>query len=231
MDAPEGAQIGPKHRASPLAGVAMDLAAAIPVIIPRPLVPAMANSGMGAIAAPIALPFIGIQLRADGWDIVRDQGSAGACIGMVADPQALLARVPRHHPDDGREIVGVGAVAFPLVGTSPGWISRIRMGRALFPPRCGTARQPRRPCPSSRRSGQSRSDGPESAAVAYGAVCVAAPTRAPGGPSVRPWQFRGAGVPAWLVVAAFFEDRPRQQRVIAITSTTAIGRKVALLPE
>jgi len=30
---------------------------------------------------------------------------------------------------------------------------------------------------------------------------------------------------------SLFEDRPRQQRVIAITRTTAIGRKVALLPE
>jgi hypothetical protein len=207
MDPAEGTQGGPKGRAGPCTGVAVHLAAAIAIIIPRPLVHAVANGGMGWMVAPIALPVVGIQPRADGWDRLREQGSAGACIGMVAAPQALLARVPRHHTDDGRAIVSVGAMPFSLVGTSPGWIRGSRLGRALFPPRCGTARRPRRLCPSSRRSVRSRSEGPEDAAVAYGAVCVSAPTRAPGGPSVLPWPSRVAVVPAWPGVAECFRRR------------------------
>jgi len=66
MDPPEGTQGGPKCRAGAFTGVAMHFAAAIPVIIPRPLVHAVAHGGMGSMATPIALPFIGLQLCADG---------------------------------------------------------------------------------------------------------------------------------------------------------------------
>jgi len=54
------------------------------------------------------------------------QGRAGACLGMGADSTALLARVPRHHTDDGWAGVGKGAGALPRVGTSPGESSEIR---------------------------------------------------------------------------------------------------------
>jgi hypothetical protein len=61
VDAPEGPQVGPERRARSLAGVTMDLALAIPVVIPRPFVPTMAHSSMGRMAATIARPFTGIQ--------------------------------------------------------------------------------------------------------------------------------------------------------------------------
>jgi hypothetical protein len=64
VDAPESAQLRPERRARPLAGVAMDLALAITIIIPRPFVHTVANRGMGRMAATIALPFVGIKQSA-----------------------------------------------------------------------------------------------------------------------------------------------------------------------
>jgi len=45
VDAPEGTQVGPERCARDLAGVAIDLTSASPIIIPRPLVHAMADGG------------------------------------------------------------------------------------------------------------------------------------------------------------------------------------------
>ena len=207
MDPPEGTQVGPERRARPLTGVAVDLASAIAIIIPRPLVHAVADRGMGRMAAPIALPFVGIELRAASRHVLRDQGTARARVRMVADPEALLARVPRDDTDDGRTIVGVGAVPFALIGAPAGRIRGVAMGRAFFPPRSGTVRRPQRPCRSSHRSVRSRSGWLGCAAAGYGAVCVTAPTRAPGVPWARPWQCRAATAPGSLG-AAGFSQRP-----------------------
>jgi hypothetical protein len=95
-------------------------------------------------------------------------------------------------------------VPLVLVGAPPGWICRVKVRRAFFPPRFGTARRPQRPYHASPRSGRSRSGGLEYAASGYGAVSVTAPTRGPGGLSARPWQSRGVAAPALLVVAASF---------------------------
>ena len=35
---------------------------------------------------------------------------------MVADPEPVLARLPRHHTDDGGPAIDIGAVPFSLVG-------------------------------------------------------------------------------------------------------------------
>jgi len=88
--------------------------------------------------------------------------------------------------------VGVGPVSPVLIGAPPGWVCRVKVRRALFPPRCGTVRRPHRRCRSSPRSAQWRSGGPGGAAVGYGAVSVTAPARA------RLWPSRGAAAPRWL---------------------------------
>jgi hypothetical protein len=56
----EGAQIGAECRAGPFAGVAVDLASAITIIIPGLLAHPMAHTGVGGMAAVIALPFVGV---------------------------------------------------------------------------------------------------------------------------------------------------------------------------
>jgi hypothetical protein len=133
MNAPKTTQIGPERRASPRACIAVDLAEAISIRIPRLLVHTMTDSGMRCIALPIALPLVGIEPRAAGGDVLCNQCRAGMPIGMVAHPEALLTCVPRIDADNGGAVVGVGPMPSRLIGTPTGQIIRVRMGRAFFP--------------------------------------------------------------------------------------------------
>ena len=83
MNAPKGTQVGAERRAYSLAGVAVDFAAAIPIIIPCPLVHAMADGGMRRMAATIALPFIGEQDRTVPWHILGSQAVAGTPLAII----------------------------------------------------------------------------------------------------------------------------------------------------
>jgi hypothetical protein len=148
MDPAEGAQVGTKRLPGPFTGGAVHLTSAISIIIRRPLVHAVADGGMERMATPIALPRVGREQRAARWDVLRDQCRAGTGVCMVADPEPVLAHVPRDHTDDGWGIVGIGPMPAPFIGAPPGRIGGVRMRRACFPPRRGTARRPRRPCQS-----------------------------------------------------------------------------------
>ena len=148
MNAPKTTQIGPERGTRPLTAIAVDLAAAIAIIIPRPFVPPMPDRGMRGMAPPVALPLVGIELGAVRGNVLRDQGRAGTPISMVANPEALLTGVPRDDTDDGWTIIGVGPVPSPLIGPPTRRIIRVRMGRAFFPRRFGTARRPPKPCPA-----------------------------------------------------------------------------------
>jgi hypothetical protein len=78
MDPMEGTQIGPKHRAGTCTGTDVHFMSALFVIIARPLVPAVVDSGMARMVPPIGLPLIGRELRAACRKVLRDQGCAGA---------------------------------------------------------------------------------------------------------------------------------------------------------
>ena len=126
MDSTEGARRGPKRCARrPLADVAVHLTLAISIIIPRPLVHAVADSRVVGMALAIALPLIGVEPRAAHREVLRDQRRAGARIGMLADPQALLPRLARDQTDDRGTIIGVGPVPFPFIGAPPGRIGGV----------------------------------------------------------------------------------------------------------
>jgi hypothetical protein len=187
MNAPKDTQVGAERCPCSLAGVAVDFAAAIPIIIPCPLVHAVADGGMRRMAATITLPFVGIEQGAAWGHVVGNESVAGLPIRMVTDPQALLARVARDDADNGGTIVRIGAVSLALIGASTGWIGGIAMGRTFFPPRSDTIHRPQRRCRASRRLAPSRSGWPGCAVGGYGAVSVIPPTRARGGPSARPW--------------------------------------------
>jgi hypothetical protein len=106
---------------------------------------------MGWIAALIALPLVGVERHAPSGDVRRDQFHAGPPIGLVSGPGLLLAYVPPCHADDGREIVGISPVSFARVSAPTGWVCRVRVKRALFPPRFGRARRPQRLSHASQR--------------------------------------------------------------------------------
>src|SRR5688500_3245976 len=158
VNPPEGTQVGAECRPRPFAGVTVDLADAITIIITRPLSSAVTDRGMGRMAAVITLPFIRVQDRALPRDILGDQASACAPVRMITHPKTLLARLARDHTDNGRTINGIRAVPFALIGASPGWIVGVAMGCAFFPPRSDTVRPPQRQCQSSRRWALCRSD-------------------------------------------------------------------------
>ena len=148
VDTPEGAQVGPKRRTRSLTGIAMHFAAAITVVIPRPFAHTMGDRGMAWMTAPVALPFVGVQPRTDSRNVFINEAVARPPVRVVAYPKALLACVTRDDADDGRPIVGIGAMASPLIGPSTWRVAGIAMGRAFFPPRSGTARRPQTPCRS-----------------------------------------------------------------------------------
>ena len=73
MRTPQRTQIRPERRARSLAGVAVDVAAAIPIRLPCPLMSTVVDGGMSRMIPPIALPLIGIELRAAGGNVLRTQ--------------------------------------------------------------------------------------------------------------------------------------------------------------
>src|SRR5262245_12104230 len=66
MHPTEGTQVGPQLGTSPFTGVTVHLTPAIAVIIPRPFVHAVTDGAMVRMAAPIALPLVGVELGAAG---------------------------------------------------------------------------------------------------------------------------------------------------------------------
>ena len=207
MDPPEGTQIRAERCSCPFTGVAVDLASAIPIIVPCPFVDAVADRGMGWMTPPVALPLIGVQPRAASRKVCDDEPMTSPPVRVVAHPKTLLARLTRDQTDERRPIIGVGAVAFALIRAAAGRIMRVAMGRAFFPPRSGITRPPQRRCPASCGWGPSHSKSSECAAAGYGAACATAPVRGPGGPSARLWPHRAAVALAWPVVAEFLRRR------------------------
>jgi hypothetical protein len=126
---------------------------------------------------------------------------AGLPVPVVTDLPALLSHVARDDADDGRPIVGIGAVPFAPIGASAWRIGGVAMWCAFFPPRSGRAHQPQRRCRALPRSARSHSNWPGGAAVRYRAVCVTTPAHARGAPSARLWPHHAAAVPGWPVVA------------------------------
>jgi hypothetical protein len=95
VDPAKGPQIGAECRTGPFAGITVDLAAAITIVIASPFMHAVADRRMGRMTATIALPFIGVEYRARNRDVCRDQVVTGVFGRVVADPETALARVPR----------------------------------------------------------------------------------------------------------------------------------------
>jgi len=209
VNSAEGAQVRPKRRTGPFTGVAVPVAAAIPVVITRPVVAAVAHRGMGWGAAVSALPVTGVQERALQRDILGDPGSARTPVRMVTYPKTLLPRLARDHPDAGWALMGVGAVPLPFSGASAWRIVGGALGRTCFPQRSGRVHRPPRRCRPAPWWGRSRSRGLGCAAAAYGAVCVTPPTPARGAPWTRPWRPRAATAPTSPGAAGFSQRRAR----------------------
>jgi hypothetical protein len=145
VDASECTEVRAERRSCSFARVAVDLASAIPIIISCPLAHAVADGGVGRMAAPVALPFVRVEDRTVPGEILGNQGRAGVLIRVVTDPQALLARLARDDVDNWGTIVRVGTMPLAFIGASTGWIRGVAMGCPFFPPRSGRVHRPQRP--------------------------------------------------------------------------------------
>jgi hypothetical protein len=72
--------------------VAVHLTPAIVIIIPHPFVHAVANGRMNRMAAPRALPLVGVKLDAASRHVVGHEGMARPRVGVIT-AIALLDRV------------------------------------------------------------------------------------------------------------------------------------------
>jgi hypothetical protein len=106
VDSPEGSQVHPEHGPSPLTGVTVDLAAAIAIRIPRPLIQAIAHAGVGRMATLTALPLVGVEKRNARRDVFGDEVVTGLFVGVITHPQAVLPRLRWHHTHNGGTVVG-----------------------------------------------------------------------------------------------------------------------------
>jgi hypothetical protein len=118
MDSREGPQVGPERRTCPFAGIAVDLASAITIVIAGPFMHPVVDSAMGRMAATIALPCVCVEHRATNLYVRRGHVVTDAFGRAVADPEAVLARAPRDDADGGGTIVGIGPIA-ATVESSP----------------------------------------------------------------------------------------------------------------
>jgi hypothetical protein len=202
MDAAEGTPVGPQRRTSPFTGMAVHFASALAIILPRPLV--------------------GAEPCASSGDLLCDQGCTGACVHMVAHPEKVLTRVPRHHTYEGGTIIGRDPMPLLFSGAPPRRIAGVRMRRAVFPRlrvqfTClngRTGHHVGRGClvqvglktPSSRM---------ELFAEPAQLACKACGGLTLGNSMQQQHQGRRA-------LPGFREDRPGQQRVVTISGSTAV---------
>ena len=91
MNPAKHAEIGTQRRARSLARVAMHFANAVSIVIARPLMRTVADHPMLRMTPRIAVRLIGVQHRATKRDIFVNQFVAGPLIGVVTDPETMLA--------------------------------------------------------------------------------------------------------------------------------------------
>ena len=91
MDPTKHAEIGAQRSASALARVAMHFTNTVSIVIARPLMRTVADRPMLRMTPRIAVRLIGVQHRATKRDSFVNQFVAGPLIGVVTDPETLLA--------------------------------------------------------------------------------------------------------------------------------------------
>jgi hypothetical protein len=183
----------------------MNFALAIPLSIPRPCVDTMADRGMGGMTAPVALPFVGVQLRAASWQVFGDEGTARRLVRVVAHPPARLTCIARNDADEGGPIVGLGAVALALIGPATWRVAGVAMRRAVFPPHAGPVRRPQTPCRSSPRLARDGAGASARAGATYAVACGRFLTHGRSAPWAHLSLCRAAAGPAWLGVGGSWQ--------------------------
>src|SRR6266545_2230968 len=112
--------------------------------------------------------------------------------GVLQHPIADLVRAAADQTQDRWPVVRVGALAFTLIGTASGRVSRVAMGHTFFPPRSDTAHPLRTQFRSSPRQGGCRRDWFGSVGGVRRGACARSPVHALSGRSIRLWRSHAA---------------------------------------
>lgn len=120
------------------AGVGVDFADAVAVIVTCPFVLPVTNRGVRARHILIAAPFVGVTHRGS-LRRRRDVLLQGWLVGMRNDGQPYLPTLTPKGPDDRRTIILIGAMTFAFIGATTRWIVGVEMRFAFFPPRSETS--------------------------------------------------------------------------------------------
>lgn len=127
--------------------VAVDLADAIAVIIPGPLVGALTYRGVITNDMIVALVFVGVDCRTslgEAMDVI----SQCLAFRIFDDAQAHFACLASDGADNWWTIILVGASTSPFVGPPSRWVPPIEVFVTFFPPRSETSRLSQSVCPS-----------------------------------------------------------------------------------
>lgn len=138
VNAPKGTQIRAEGCSETFTGVAVNLADAITIVIPCPFVVAVTDRSVVGMHATIVRAFVGKEQRSRRDNTRFNNRTTRGFISVFDHPIAVFFGFPTDHPNDGWTVIGIGATATALIGPSPWWVVRIRMGRIFFPPRSDT---------------------------------------------------------------------------------------------
>lgn len=196
MDSAENAQVGSQSSASAFAGVAVDFADAVTVVVTRPLMHSMADRAVVRVQAGIVGGLICEQERAARRNAGVDDAPSASLVRVLDDPVANLAAIPTDDRDNGRAVIVIGAASSSLVGSATRWVACVGMRRAFFPPRSDRVRQPRRSGPTSPRWAASRTGCFGCAGAAPSPACGPCLTPATSAHSTRLWRYPATAVPA-----------------------------------
>ena len=144
VDTSKHAQKGAQGSPQPFAGVAVDFADAITIVIACPLVQGVADGAMVGVQTGVVGRFIRKQQRAAWRNTPLDDFEAGGFVGVLDHPVTVLARLATDDADDGGPVVVIGAAPSGLVGARARRVVRFQMRPAFFPPHSGRLRRLRR---------------------------------------------------------------------------------------
>jgi hypothetical protein len=206
VDLVEGPQVGAEYCARCFAGVAIDLALAITMIIPRPFTSTVGHGSMAWMTATIALPLVGIKPLATRRHVVGNEAVAGLPVRVVTASNALRARLARDDAEEGggRSLASV-LCPLRLFARRRGGSVGSRCG-VLFSPAFWYSSSASQAVPVITPIGAVSSTLAWIRCRKYAAVCGIGRAHTPDGASARLWQSRGVAAPAWPVVAASWQQ-------------------------
>lgn len=112
----------------------MHFAYAVTIIIACPLVLRVVDSRVRRFHAVVRAIFVGVDDCAVDGNRLGNDAFTGVASRVRDDPATLFTGVAADDVNNGRAVVGEGAVTPTLICAATCWVERVAMGFAFFPP-------------------------------------------------------------------------------------------------